>query len=143
MKRNRTNVKNPIVVTAAVKRMANAWAYPCAWALIILFFSVLPCANLPSFPVGNLDKIAHFVEFAVLSALIIRTFNRLGKIFSGRSVVFTLILGAGYGILVELIQRFVPGRNADLYDAVFNTAGVVFGIAIGIAVGGIKSSWRK
>ncbi len=135
-------MKNPIVVMVAVKRMVNAWAYPCAWAFIILFFSVLPGSNLPSFPVGNLDKIAHFVEFAVLAALIMRT-NRLRNISAGRSIVFTLILGAGYGILMELIQRFVPGRNADLYDAVFNTAGVVIGIAIGIAIRGVKSSWRK
>ncbi len=52
--------------------------------------------------------------------------------------LFTLILGSGYGIVMELMQRFIPGREASAGDVAANITGVVFGILLGRMM-----LWRK
>jgi VanZ family protein len=56
--------------------------------------------------------------------------------------VFWLGLGACfiYGLLLEFLQGFIPGRESSLMDVLANTGGIVIGSAIGHI---IKSSSRK
>ncbi|MFH1552969.1 MAG: VanZ family protein, partial [Candidatus Omnitrophota bacterium] len=86
----------------------------------------------PPLAIGYFDKVAHFFEYAFLAALIVRSMRRTGRLSGMKISLFTLILSGGYGIVMELLQRFVPGRDASLYDVVANAAGTIFGIILGI-----------
>ncbi len=112
-------------------RHVFAWVFPIVWASVILALSLLPLSGQSVFTVKHFDKISHFIEYAVLSLLMVRSFRHAGSLPFAKSSLFTLILGGGYGILMELAQRFVPGRDANLHDAAANIAGLAFGIILG------------
>ncbi len=101
------------------------------WALIILIVSVLPSEKYPQIDIINIDKIIHFLVYAVLSFLVLKSFQlNFEMTFPREDVLFTLILCIGYGILLELVQLVIPGRNFSLIDMAFNAAGAVFGVLI-------------
>jgi VanZ family protein len=108
-----------------------AWIPAAIWAFLILILSILPGKTLPETPIGYLDKAIHFFAYFLFSLLLVRGFNRS---FSGplplKYILFILILTLGYGILMELIQFVVPGREPSALDVAANTAGVLFGITI-------------
>lgn len=79
----------------------------------------------------NIDKVVHFLMYAVLAMLIMRPLNRVRDSFFIKKFSFTLISGGGYGILMELVQWVIPGREASLYDVYANITGIVFGTIIG------------
>ncbi|KEO74641.1 hypothetical protein EL17_02910 [Anditalea andensis] len=89
-----------------------------------------PGEQLPDVPnTIGLDKIVHLVLFMVLSFLWARAFiAKENKEVKKRKfipiyLVFTLI----FAILVEYMQRMVPGRAFDYLDILFNVLGVVAG----------------
>jgi VanZ family protein len=114
------------------ERRLFAWMPVILWASIILFFSVLPARKIPLITVQYLDKAFHFFEFAILAFLMMRSLYRdIKHPLRENHVLFTLISGSAYGIVLELIQRFVPGRDMAAGDVVANIAGIVLGILLG------------
>lgn len=109
----------------------SAWTPTLMWAVVILVFSILPYKTHIPITVGHFDKMAHFFEYTVLAVLIARGLYGIGGDFTLRNLLLTLILGSGYGILMELVQHFVPGRDASAGDVAANIAGIVFGIILG------------
>lgn len=77
---------------------------------------------------GILRKIAHFVEFACLGALLCWLFSMLRK---------HRLYALGCGFLVacvdETIQCFVPGRGPRITDVLLDSVGVGCGIAVLLA----------
>ena len=68
-------------------------------------------------------KSGHFVEYFVLSLLILRAL-RAGRRRSRLGWAFMAIaLVAGYAALDEFHQSFVPGRTASVADVLLDTAG--------------------
>lgn len=116
-----------------------AWMPVILWASVIFFFSALPARSVPLIAEPYLDEILHFLEYVLLAFLMMRALYRdVGHPFRGKHVLFTLISASAYGIVLELIQRFVPGRDAAVGDAVTNVAGIIFGILLGKIV-----VWQK
>lgn len=113
------------------------WLPAVIWAGIILFFSVLPGQCIP-LAVGNFDKMAHFFEYSVFAVLMLKGMYRSGRFSFQKNDLFTLITGTLYGILIELLQQFVPGRTASAQDAISNLAGMVFGLILWKTI-----LWRK
>jgi VanZ family protein len=120
------------------KNFFSIWGIPVVWAGVILFFSVLPYKGPLQLTVGHFDKMAHFFEYTVFAAILMRSTSYYSISFQAKSALFTLILSGGYGILMELVQRLVPGRDASVVDAAANIAGTVFGIILGRMV-----RWQK
>ena len=118
-------------------RAVYAWVPAFIWGGIVFFFSVLPYKGVSPL-VSPFDKMLHFFEYTLLAFLIIRGYFKITELGYGKSVLFTLIIGGGYGILLELIQQYVPGRDANVWDAAANIAGVAFGILIGKVI-----IWQK
>jgi VanZ family protein len=115
-----------------------AWIPLFIWASVLLLFSILPCDGQFQLTVGCFDKIAHFFGYAVLAVLIVRTIHRVWGLSPARNHLFTLISGSGYGIVMELMQRFIPGREASTGDVISDIAGVIVGIVLGKMM-----LWRK
>lgn len=104
---------------------------PILWSFVIFIFSIVSFDEKVPIEVGCFDKTAHFLEYGILAFLMIRSMYSRVRISYAKSFLFTLILGGGYGILLELVQRFIPAREASLYDIAANFAGVISGIVLG------------
>lgn len=76
-------------------------------------------------------KTAHFLEYAVLGVLLSRTIVR--PVRAPRACA-RLALGALVAGVDETIQRFVPLRASSAADVVLDSAGVAFGLALGLVV---------
>ena len=72
------------------------------------------------------DKVGHFIGYAVLS---LNTFLVFG--FKPlRKGIFLIIGLIGWGVLMEGLQGFVPGREVSGLDIVANSVGVAIGTAL-------------
>ncbi len=119
-------------------RSLFVWMPTYIWAFVVFTFSVLPF-NGPDLTPEHSDKIYHFIEFAVLAMLISRSLSiELSKFFPVTIHIFTLILSGMYGILMELLQIFVPGRCACFSDLLADFCGVLAGLILGRVV-----LWRR
>lgn len=81
-------------------------------------------------PIG-VDKIVHTGFWFVLCWLAWRAFRYQEKFPIARNHALTLAIALSivYGILDEVHQLYVPGRWADIYDAVADTTGaLLFGL---------------
>ena len=96
---------------------------------IMLFAATsLPAANLPSVAVG--DKIKHFSAFFGLSVLLSLTLIYQNKIllFKKYFLAAALVISSIYGLLDEIHQSFVPGRNSEFLDWVADSLGAAAGV---------------
>ena len=84
-------------------------------------------SSLPDIPGPELfsaqDKIGHFVVCGILGFFITRSLGTWARGLGWRVVIVVTIAVAAYGATDELHQMFVPGRNASLFDLLFDTAG--------------------
>ena len=68
---------------------------------------------------GNyLDKIVHFGIFAFMS------YQALKSLVNKNKITEVIIWCIVVGLLTEIMQQFIPGRNMDLYDGLANTLGI-------------------
>lgn len=116
------------------------------WAAVISWFStgtftsentakiIIPVLHwtLPNLPQetliflhGVIRKCGHFVEYFVLSLLILRGLRAGRRESHLRWAVAAVLLVAGYAALDEWHQSFVPGRAAAVGDVLLDTTGGV------------------
>lgn len=84
------------------------------------------------------DKSDHLGAFAVLAIA--------GRIAWGSKLRNQLALGAylvALGILIEVMQMFVPLRQADWHDVVADALGVVLGLAIAFVLAKFSRATRR
>ncbi len=75
--------------------------------------------------VADYDKLLHFSIHAANAVVAALAFP------AARAYVFVLVLLFLLGPLIELLQHFVPGRDASVFDQLANTAGLLTGAIIG------------
>ena len=101
-------------------------------ALVILLLSLLGSGTLEKVDFMDLtftDKIAHFGMYFGFTSVIIYE-NRKKMMFSAIYIVAALI-PFFYGILMEFLQEFMTTtRSGNIYDVIFNTAGIIASISI-------------
>jgi VanZ family protein len=85
--------------------------------------TLIPVDDTPSFemPFTHLDKWVHFTLFAIEGFLL------------KRAALFTrpwllVVVGVLLGVITELGQYYVPGRNTDHWDLLADIVGVIFGV---------------
>jgi len=104
------------------------WGPFVFWAALIFAFSSYPKAIIPQGKYISWDKLAHLVEFGILSYLTARAFRFSGiRYLAGRYGWITMIFGLLYAISDEFHQLFVKGRYASVYDVVADFIGVLLG----------------
>ena len=77
------------------------------------------------------DKVAHFLEYAVLGILAFQALRQWGA--GGhivRAMQYAWIFACLYGLSDELHQAFVPGRNSSVADWAFDAMGSLAGILL-------------
>jgi VanZ family protein len=77
------------------------------------------------------DKFQHFLAFFVLAAAAALWFSREAWRRPGlRIPVFVAALGSLYGVIDEVHQYFVPGRDCNAADWLFDTLGAVAAVVV-------------
>lgn len=87
--------------------------------LAILIVSITPGAA--SEAISDLDKLAHFFAFLILSFLLWSAYKL------HRPFITSVLLLSAFGLSIELLQHFVPNRIFSLLDFAADIAGVVVG----------------
>lgn len=100
-----------------------------SWILLIAILTLIPSSQFQSFKwsdIFGLDKLAHlfvFMTMYVLHAMAERQEQNQKRIYKKY-----LWLGAGYGILLEIIQSIsYLGRHFDVLDIIANIIGLMIG----------------
>jgi VanZ family protein len=97
-----------------------------AYAGLIFFLSSVSRFPdmVPSF--FGFDKLSHFIEYYFFGYLICRwLLSQINPVVRDHAFFMTSMIGICYGISDEWHQSFVPGRDATLWDALFDALGVV------------------
>ncbi len=100
------------------------------WAGVVAVsvVSVTPRDHLPPIGLDVWDKLQHVLAYAVLSGL-------GGHVYPARKSLVALFLGlVALGGVLEVIQFFLPNREAEIGDAVANAVGAGIGLlAVGMS----------
>ena len=115
-------------------RQLVRWGAVVAYAGLIFALSAQP--RVPS--VGS-DKVAHFVEYAVLAGLIVHALSSSVVVATPAVAGVAWLAASLYGVSDEWHQSFVAGRHASARDALADCLGA--GVAAGILLALAK--WRK
>jgi len=107
--------------------------FPLFWAVLIAVLSLLPESEVDKVWFDffiPIDKIAHFVLYAVLSfsSLIVLKLLNFKKLSWSFVVIWAVIF---YGIVIEFLQELnMIGRHASLGDVLADVAGVLAGVLL-------------
>ena len=102
-------------------RRLSRIAFYAAGALVAAL-SLAPSAALPPTSIG--DKVEHVIAYAVLGLLGATSWKRR---------IMRVMLGlAAFGVTIEMLQTFSPGRSPDPLDVVADIAGA--GLGCGLAI---------
>ncbi|MFH1771856.1 MAG: VanZ family protein [Candidatus Omnitrophota bacterium] len=104
------------------------WKIVFIYTFIISVISFAPTGQTePPFPF--FDKIVHFMLYAGYSCLFLNTCF-LKKIAKPYKISFICVLS--FGIIIEIVQWFLPYRSFELADIIANAAGCALGLAFKI-----------
>lgn len=127
-------------------RLVVSWALVVAWAAVIFFmsahtgddlndgdgfiaavFQFLAAMQEKVFGAGVdiVPSVAHFLEYAVLGALLANALCY--RIPSQQALLLAVFLASLYGISDEIHQYFVPSRTPDPLDWAVDTCGAALG----------------
>lgn len=130
---------------------ANGWRPTVGFALLVLVVSIVPVPGGSSegaaFPVvgpvgidplvtSHIDPFvaSHLLAYAILAALCLRALVDRGRGILP-AIAVAVVLAAGYGAAIELLQVPIPWRSGGLFDAAINAVGAVAGAVVGGLVG--------
>lgn len=88
---------------------------------VITLLSLLPPKS--TINLANQDKISHYIAYFIL------TINAL-LITQDRKQMVSIFLIILYGIIIECLQSFVPGRFPSYNDVIANLLGTLSGLVI-------------
>ena len=87
------------------------------YAAAILAVSSMTNLSPPQVRLIAIDKLAHFLEYAVFAYITFRSFSHLGKTFSpSLSYLLTILFVSLFAVGDEYFQSFIPGRVMDATD---------------------------
>ena len=89
-------------------------------------------------------KTAHMTEYAILAVLLWRALSRPvspQRPWSWRTAVAAFAVAAAYSVTDEFHQSFVPSREGQITDVLFDCAGAVLGLAVLWIIGRCRKAW--
>ena len=94
------------------------------YAALILGVSSISNLKSPQVRFLAVDKVAHFLEYAVFAFLTFRSMSRLTDWSRSRTpFLISLLILAVFAVLDETLQSFIPGRNPDVIDYLSDLSG--------------------
>jgi VanZ family protein len=105
----------------------HLWKLAGAWAAVIFVLSSIPGRSFPKYQVLSYDKVLHALVYSVLGGLCFLALRRTWPMKTSRLLGLSVLLATAYGLSDEFHQLFVPGRCADLHDALADCIGGLIG----------------
>jgi len=104
--------------------------------LVLTLFPFDSTQVSPKFNIPNFDKIVHTGLFGVHAYLMVMYLIHRDSMRDNllRMIGGAIILSFSFGLLIEIIQIFIPERNFEILDLLAD----IFGILIGILIFYIK-----
>ena len=103
--------------------------------LAVIVLSVIPKEAIPS--LGLPDILAHMAAYAALA-------SAGGIAFRGARSLFMLAAGLLFlGASLELVQGFLPSRDASGYEFLANMTGIALGSAAAISTSFVMNKRRR
>ncbi len=92
-----------------------------SWLFFVLMVSLIPVPETDLETTG-VDKIVHFLIYGITAILFLRFFYEMATAhgFIGPLSILSAFL---YGLLIEVIQNFLPYRSFSVMDIIANLAG--------------------
>jgi VanZ family protein len=100
------------------------------WAVTIFGLSSIPGQSLPAVSALKYDKVIHAAVYAILGGLFFAALRRTSSLSTARVVAVAALAALAYGLTDEFHQIFVPGRSAELYDALADGLGGWLGASL-------------
>lgn len=110
--------------------------FTLCWLLLVLLLTLTPGENMPKTGLWedllSFDKVAHFFIFGILVFLMIVGLSKQYRyqFLRSKAVQLSLTVGILYGIIIEIIQQFIPGRGFEFADIIANTIGCFMGFGL-------------
>lgn len=96
------------------------------YGLLVIILSSVAHFHTPSLRFIGVDKVIHFLEYAIFAVLVFRSFSHISERLSDRSVfLLSLLFLSLFAALDETYQKFIPGRQPDLTDAISDISGSI------------------
>ena len=110
-----------------MNQIIKKWFLVFLWAGLIFFLSHQTGlkSGLPERWDFFLAKSAHFLEYAILTFLLIRAFQE-HQLTRKKILILAIILAMGYAFSDEYHQSFILGRNTSLIDVLIDSSGILF-----------------
>ncbi|HNU96779.1 MAG TPA: VanZ family protein [Candidatus Portnoybacteria bacterium] len=106
-----------------MKKFLKYWLPAVVWAGVIFMLSAIPNLKTDSEQDFLLRKIAHMVEFGILTWLFFRALNQ-EKISFRKTLIFSFIFALFYACSDEFHQLFVRNRHGSLADVGIDAMGI-------------------
>jgi|WetSurMetagenome_2_1015567.scaffolds.fasta_scaffold243828_2 VanZ family protein len=92
----------------------------------IIFISSIPNLSTPKIKFVEFDKVLHFIEYALFSFLVYRSFSYIFKKLNPNWILFfSFFFLAFFALVDEWHQKYIPGRYSDPYDLTFDIIGSI------------------
>ena len=108
------------------------WIPPLLYMVLIFAISSLeqPPLPMPEFEWLTIDKLYHFIEYAILGALVAQALVKAKPAIVPARLVWHVaaVFSILYGASDEWHQTFVPGRFATVADWVADVLGAIVGV---------------
>lgn len=77
------------------------------------------------------DKLSHFFAYLILVLLLLMVWERYSTSSLMNRTFWVLGIGTVIGAAIEQLQfEYIPGRDKEFLDLIFNTLGILFGIFV-------------
>ena len=105
--------------------------FPVLLYCIVIFIQSEYAHSFEVRKLPHIDKLFHFLGYALLGVLFIRGFNNSRFRNDYKCILIASILLTGlFGISDEFHQQYTPYRNADIWDALVDMAGGTLGVCL-------------
>ena len=100
-------------------------------AVVVVMITVLSLRPDGPQTAGEMDKLAHAGAYLAVALLLVLSIRP--RPFTAGRLILIIAAAAGYGLLIELVQREV-GREFELADMIANAIGATVGAMAGLGV---------
>ena len=102
---------------------------------LVLILSVINIGVLPKTDVPSADKIVHAIMyFSIAGMLMLNQTSYFRNKITKAQLYFAFLFSVSFGILMEIIQFFLPWRSGSIYDLIANALGAVIAIIIMLTI---------
>ncbi|NPA39004.1 MAG: VanZ family protein [Thermodesulfobacteria bacterium] len=101
-------------------KVANTKFYKLVFWTYIVIISYLAFFPHTSSSIPNIDKVKHCLAFIVFAFLVQKSY-KVGNLLT----MFYVVL---FGAFIEVVQLFIPYRNADIFDLLADVIGGLIAI---------------